>query len=162
MNENEFKNFKKKVENIPDEIFRYFIPKTMQGISKEGFETAQFIFWFIYDMEMRLKELVRDIMIKGREGEDKEEIKKFVEDVFEELTLMGKINLIEKNVKREEDATKFKKLFSVLKELNNIRNTIFHQKVKIEDITYKGEKISERATKNKMIIDLVAGFICIE
>jgi len=158
MNEEQFEKFKNNVLNMPDEMFVEFIPKTMLEISQDGLKTGQFIFWLIYDTEMRLKELVRDIMTKERKGLDEEEIKVFVEDVFEELTLMGKINLIEKNLKREGSGKRFKKLCSILREFNNIRNTLFHQKIKIEDITYNGKKISDPSIKKQMVIDLVDGF----
>lgn len=159
MDEKGLKKFKEDVLKIPDKEFVEFIPKTMLGISRNGFETGQFIFWLIYDTELLLKELVRDIMIKDRKGPDEEKIKRFVEDVFEEMTLTGKINLIEKNIKREKSPEKLKQLFSVLREFNNIRNTLFHQKIKIEDITYRGQKISNPSTRKQMVIDLGTAFM---
>ncbi len=157
MNKEELERFKKNVEEIPEESLVCVIP-VVRKISKEAFDTAQFIFWLIYGVEMQLKEIARDVMTKNRKDQDYNEIKQFVEDVFEEMTLMGKISLIEKNLKRENQHKNFKNLPSILKELNNIRNTIFHQKTDIQNIKYFGKIISERSTKNQMIVDLTTGF----
>jgi hypothetical protein len=158
MNQEEFQRFRDSVERVSAEQIDHF-SATKLGVSQNGINAAQFVFWLVYSVEMDLKDLARKVMTLGREGADQEEIGMFVEDVFDELTLMGKINLVEKNVKREGGSNKFRPLFSTLKELNSIRNQLFHPRDNIENILYRGNSISERRTKNQMIEDITLGFL---
>ena len=157
MNKKEFEKLKENIKMVPDEKLVSLLPKYKEN-SYESIITAEFVFWLIYDIEARLKELARRVMIQGRDGDDLIEIEQFVEDVFDEMMLTGKINLVEKNLKRQGDKKQFAKLISVLRELNGIRNTIFHQKIAVEEITYMGKRIGDRNTKEKMIIDIIENF----
>lgn len=157
MNEAEFKKFIKNVENFSDNEIVYVLP-TRRGLLKDEIETAHFIFWLTYDTELRLKELALGVMTQGRNKDDYEAIKNFVEDSFDELLLSGKIKIIKKNLRREGSCQQYKKLFCVLEKLNSLRNDLFHQKIHIKDLSYEKKPITLRATKNQIIIDLALGF----
>lgn len=157
MNEEEFKKFVKNVQDFSDNEIVYVLPRR-RGFSKDDIETAHFIFWLIYDTELRLKELARGVMTQGRNGDDYEAIKNFVEDSFDELLLSGKIKIIKKNLRRDGSYQQFRELFNVLEKLNNLRNDLFHQKIHVKDLSYNNKLIKLRATKNQIIIDLAEGF----
>jgi hypothetical protein len=158
MNQAELGRYRENIGRVPDNQISHFIVSD-SGVSEEGIGAAEFIFWLVYRVEMDLKDLARKVMTQDREEADEEEIGRFVDDVFDELVFMGKIKLVEKNVRREDGTGKFDPLFRTLRQLNDIRNQLFHPRENIENILYRGNRISERGTKNQMIEDITIGFL---
>lgn len=157
MNKEQFEEFKNNLIKLNEQDLIYALP-VVKHISKEAFDAAQFLFWIIYDIELQLKNITLDAMLIDKK-DNGEETKEFIENIFEELSLGGKIRFLEKNFKKEAEITKYdgyKDLIKFLQELNTIRNTLFHQKIRVQEIKYRKKLISERSTRDQMIIDLVS------
>jgi hypothetical protein len=151
------KKIKETLKEMPEDEFVVVLDTYKESDTKTR-ETAEFIFWVVNDTEARLKELALRAMSQGRKGGDLETVRQFVEDSFDEMMFIGKINLVEKNLDREGSKKDFTTLLSTLKELNSVRNSMFHQKTDIKDIKYKGKLIGDKKTKETILLDLIKGF----
>jgi len=150
---------KTKLDIISDKELETYLVKKAYKFTDEEISSGQFIFWLVYYMEKRLTGMLKNTLKVFVQCSD-DSVKKIIDIVFEESYLSAKITVLEKSLsdplKMESPETKG--LCGYYREINNIRNSLFHNK-EIKDIKYKGKSILDRKTKELMIRDLFAKLI---
>ncbi len=139
-------------------IFNEFIKKTAFPLFKNGlklndreFESVIFIVTMILYCEKHIEGLCLHIINRQPVAVINKEINGYV---FEELTFSSKINILEKILKKSNCYGKLIKDLAFFRELNQIRNNIFHCKIK--NIKYKGRSIIEEDVKFAMVEDFLS------
>lgn len=149
MEEKVIKIYRDILEKI-DKSERDDLTKLVKSWSKVSKDMV-FCFYLIVCIESILKKVLEDLLLNSQKLEKK--YPEFVESIFDETTFNSKINIMEKMFKKSKRYKDFKSFFSYCREINNLRNKIFHNKVK--DIRYQGLLISDITTKRKMLKDLI-------
>lgn len=124
------------------------------GLDEKDFDAIIFLTLFIFQTENGLNNTLVNLFKKGF---DKEQTihsqlnNEIIVDIIDELTFSSKLNIYEKIVGKYPCYDDLKKGVSFFRELNNIRNKLFH--CKLNKITYKGKKITDGTTRFKMMGD---------
>lgn len=127
------------------------IVKGYSNITGQKNKDMLFSVYLIVWIESVLKKVLEETLLDSQKLELKHP--KLVSLIFEETTFTAKINIMEGIFRGSKRYKDFKKLFSYCREINNVRNQIFH--IKLENLTYKGKSISNTETKRKMLKDLI-------
>lgn len=148
------KNFKsaqeflRDVEQISDADLPTYLPSVALKLSNDEIDAVHFVYWLTFLVEKQMKDVVDNYLKRTGCSSD---LKDLIDDIYDELTIYGKIKILEKQLKRSEGIKSFKKLFSFYTVLKEMRNNMAH--CKIERLLYKGKNIQERKTKNLMLVD---------
>lgn len=125
--------------------------KSQLGINEEEYKAVIFISMLIYHCEKSVENACSIVIKKGvitpRTSES-------IDYIFDELTFSSKINVYEKLLKKyPENYRDLLKGLSFYRELNSIRNKIFH--CKLNEILYKGRPVAKQETKLLLIKDMI-------
>lgn len=153
------KSTKKKQRDKKIEImFNEAIKKIAFPLFKNGlklndreFESVIFVVTMILYCEKHIEGLCLHIINRQSAAVINKEINDYI---FEELTFSSKINILEKILKKSKCYGKLIKDLGFFRELNQMRNNIFHCKIK--NIKYKGKSIIEEDVKFAMVKDFLA------
>ena len=125
------------------------------AITKKQIETVNFIFWLTCLCEKQITstamwvELSNWAKLGGMPKSDE-----FFEYVFEEISFMGKIKIMEKMAELYgSDVPQWKPFLSFFKKLNDSRNKIAHFKFK--ELMWDNKKIEEERTKNEIVDEIL-------
>lgn len=152
---------KRKTEKIHDSFTQEMIEifKTKLRLNQENYDSIIFLTFLIFQTENGLNNVLTGLLKKGFDKEATIHSKlnnEIISDIIDELTFSSKLNIYEKIVSKYECYADLKKGVSFLRELNSIRNKIFH--CKLEKITYRGKKITVGKTKLQIIEDYLKAF----
>lgn len=121
------------------------------GINDDEYKAVNFVSMLIYHCEKGLERICAGIIKKGVVMPLTDEM---IDFMFGELTFTSKINIYEELLNKY--PTSYKDLIkgiSYYRQLNTIRNQIFH--CKLSKILYKGKSITKGETKLLLIEDLI-------
>lgn len=162
------KNLKTMLSLYSDDDFNLFIPKTMLKLSDSEIKTIQFAFWFCHAVESDLDSVLRLAFkqMEMVEGKTPEEIVEFVKNKYKirfeivdptnpkhdpnNISFNDRIDIVEK-MDGTSDHTKF------LRDIKDIRNNLSHGRIK--DLTYKGQSLFLKETKEKLVFDHIEQMI---
>lgn len=121
------------------------------GIDEAGYKAISFVSMLIFYCEKNIEKIC---MYSIKKGVIISQAVEMIDYAFEELSFSSKINLYEKLLKKHfpqcKDLIKGVKYY---RKLNDIRNKIFHCKLKA--IEYKGKSIADADTKKLLINDMI-------
>jgi hypothetical protein len=140
-------------ETFTDTDLYTILAKKGCSLDDEKISEVNFIFWFVYYVERKLKDSISNpvltyIKSKGFSG-DLNTVSNYIDSCMDELTFTSKINVYQAIMKGTKFEPKVKKYVNFCRELNTIRNQISHNKVEV--LLYKNRPIKNRTTKEEMI-----------
>lgn len=135
------------IREISDHQLESYLFDRRYKLGEKEISTVNFVFWTITYLEKRIQEVLLDLTQTRLANLPEYEM---ISDAFDELTFGSKINVFEKTLKRV--AIDRKKFISILREMNQIRNLIAHNK--ISNLKYSGSLLSKREIKIKLISDI--------
>lgn len=151
-----FEFFKNKIEDVSDQQINEAISKGALKMNDEQITTVSFVFWLVYMAETDLNDIINKSLTTTISTLSPG-VKKKVEEMLNK-EIKGKKKIDINNLEYFSDKIKvYKALFGktertkLLWGLNDIRNDLSHNR--IDDLRYKGELLSLRKTKEKILID---------
>lgn len=141
---------KKKIyKNLENSMLGIFKNKLV--ISQNEFDSITFVSMFIYHCEKAIGEICSDIIKKESSNFITNEM---LDYIFEDLTFTSKINIYEKLLRKyPKQYADLIRGISFYRNLNKVRNDIFHCKIK--KVAYRGKSIMLGETKHLMIKDMI-------
>lgn len=141
----------KKIENWgTDEMIKKV--QEMSGINDKEYKDFSFCILLIFWTESTLKKVLEELLLNSQKPE--KQYPELINLIFNETAFSSKIKITEfiinVNPKYKEE---YKDFFSYCRELNQVRNQIFH--TKLESIKYRGSLISDIKTQRRMLTDLI-------
>lgn len=124
------------------------IATSLYGVNKSEALSISFVTFLVFECEKKVAEGVEHMMKVTSEKVNEQ----FMSSMLNELTFTGKINTYENMLKQMyPDGHLSLRGISYFRQLNEIRNKLFHCKIK--DILYKGKSITNINTRVLMIDD---------